>query len=124
MLVRISGNGPGSKKVTRLLLVNHTTKAIHHHHQQQQQLKISDIRTLLVVSSVGYFVVIQIYKKCIYNIVIELRKTIQNSMVRGIAQKSCTALFPLWSLRKNDISKMKRKIQRGNIESIERNFDI
>ena len=30
-------------------------------------------------------------------------------MATGIAQKSWTALFPLWSLRKNDISKMKRK---------------
>ena len=30
-------------------------------------------------------------------------------MAIGIAQKSCTALFPLWSLKKNDISKMKKK---------------
>ena len=30
-------------------------------------------------------------------------------MATGIAQKSCTALFPLWSLKKNDISKMKKK---------------
>ena len=30
-------------------------------------------------------------------------------MATGIAQKSCTALFPFWSLRKNDISKMKKK---------------
>ena len=28
-------------------------------------------------------------------------------MATGIAQKSCTALFPLRSLRKNDIQKMK-----------------
>ena len=45
-------------------------------------------------------------------------------MATGIAQTSCTALFPLWSLRKNDISKMKRKTLRGNLESIERNFNI
>ena len=32
-------------------------------------------------------------------------------MATGIAQKSCTALFPLWSLRKTNISKMKRKIE-------------
>ena len=30
-------------------------------------------------------------------------------MATGIAQKSCTALFPLWSLRKIDILKMKKK---------------
>ena len=30
-------------------------------------------------------------------------------MAAGIAQKSCTALFPLWSLSKNDIPKMKKK---------------
>ena len=29
-------------------------------------------------------------------------------MTTGIAQKSCTALFPLWSLRKNDITKKKK----------------
>ena len=29
-------------------------------------------------------------------------------MAAGIAQKSCTALFPLWSLGKNDIPKMKK----------------
>ena len=45
-------------------------------------------------------------------------------MTTGIAQKSCTTLFPFWSLRKNDISKMKKKIQRGNIESIERNLNF
>ena len=28
----------------------------------------------------------------------------------GIAQKSCATLFPLWSLRKNDISKNKNNI--------------
>ena len=47
-------------------------------------------------------------KKIIYIIVKELRKTIKKSMATGIAQKSCTALFPLWSLRKNDISKDKK----------------
>ena len=31
-------------------------------------------------------------------------------MATGIAQKSCTALFPLWSLRKNDISKNKKSL--------------
>ena len=31
-------------------------------------------------------------------------------MAPGKAQKSCTALFPLWSLRKNDISKNKKYI--------------
>ena len=45
-------------------------------------------------------------------------------MATGIAQKSCTALFPFWSLRKNDISKMKKKIWEGNIESIEMHFNI
>ena len=29
-------------------------------------------------------------------------------MTTGIAQKSCTDLFPLLSLRKNDISKIKK----------------
>ena len=49
-------------------------------------------------------------------------------MATGIAQKNYTALFPLWSLRKNDISKIKYihrnsyMIERGNIESIEKNF--
>ena len=54
-----------------------------------------------------YFVVIEINKKNIYNIIIELWKTIKKSMVTVIAQKSYAAWFPLWSLRKNDISKMK-----------------
>ena len=47
-------------------------------------------------------------------------------MVTGIEQKSCTALFTLWSLRKDDIPKMKKKkeIQKGNLESTERNFNI
>ena len=40
-----------------------------------------------------------------------------------MAQKSCTALFPLWSLRKTDTSKMK-KIQRQTVESIEGNLEI
>ena len=35
-----------------------------------------------------YFIVIQIYKKTIYNIVKELRNTIKKSMTTGIAQKS------------------------------------
>ena len=54
----------------------------------------------------------------------ELQKTIKKSVATGIAQKSCTALFPLWSLRKNDISKnyIYIYIYKGNIESIERNF--
>ena len=34
----------------------------------------------------------KIYKKNIYNIVKELRKTIKKSMATGIAQTSCTAL--------------------------------
>ena len=67
-----------------------------------------------------YFVVIQIYKKFIYNIVKELRKTMKKSMAIGISQESCTALFPLCSFRKNDISKIKKYIQRENVESIER----
>ena len=29
-------------------------------------------------------------------------------MATGMTQKSCAALFPLWSLRKNDISKNKK----------------
>ena len=33
----------------------------------------------------------------------------KKSMTTGIAQKRCTALFPLWSLRKNDIRKSKKK---------------
>ena len=43
-------------------------------------------------------------------------------MATVIAEKTCTALFPLWSLRKNDISKNENYTSRGNIESIERNF--
>ena len=43
-------------------------------------------------------------------------------MAIGIAQKSCTGLFPLWSLRKNVISKTKKYTYKENIESIERNF--
>ena len=65
----------------------------------------------------------KIYKKFIYNIVTKLQKTIKNSTATGIAQKSCRALFPLRSLRKCNISIMK-KMQRGNVESIERNFYI
>ena len=53
-----------------------------------------------------YSVFIQIYKKFIYNISSELQK--QKSMATGIVEKSCVALFPLWSLRKNYISKMKK----------------
>ena len=44
-----------------------------------------------------------------YNIVIGLRKTVKKSMATGIVQKSCTALFLLWSLKKNNISKTKKK---------------
>ena len=43
-------------------------------------------------------------------------------MATGIGQRSCTTLFPLWPLRKNNISKMKnkkqtnkQKIQRGSV---------
>ena len=43
-------------------------------------------------------------------------------MATGIAQENCTGLFPLWPLRKNDILKNEKYIERGNIESIERNF--
>ena len=64
------------------------------------------------------------YKRSIYNIVIKSQKAIKKSMTTGIAQKSCTALFPLRFLRKNDIKKKKKKIQRRNVESIERNFNI
>ena len=46
-----------------------------------------------------------------YNIVIELRKTVKKSLVTGIAQKRCKALFSFWSLRKNDMPKMKKKIK-------------
>ena len=31
-------------------------------------------------------------------------------MATGIAQESCTGLFPLWSLRKNDILKNEKYI--------------
>ena len=48
-------------------------------------------------------------QKIISNFVIELPKGIKKSMAIGTAQKICTSLFQLWSLRKNDISKMKRK---------------
>ena len=48
---------------------------------------------------------------------------IKKSMVTGITQKSHTALFPLWSLRKNDMSKDKKiYIKRKHKESIKRNF--
>ena len=33
-------------------------------------------------------------------------KYIKNTMATGIAQKSCKALFPLWSLKKKDILKL------------------
>ena len=36
------------------------------------------------------------YTKKAFTIVKELKKTIRKSMVTGIGQKSCTALFPLW----------------------------
>ena len=62
-------------------------------------------------------------QKIIYIIVIELRKTIKKSMATGVAQGSFTALFPLWFLRRNEISKMK-KIQRGNVESNENDFNV
>ena len=42
----------------------------------------------------------------IQKIYLQLKK----SMATGITQKSCTALLPLWSLRKNDISKIKKNI--------------
>ena len=40
------------------------------------------------------------------------RKTIKKSLATGMVQKSCTALFPLWSLRKNDLPKMKNNTKR------------
>ena len=63
-------------------------------------------------------------KKLIYNIAKELQKTIKNPIATEIAQKSCGALFPSWSFRENDMSKLKIKIQRGNVESFERNLII
>ena len=36
-------------------------------------------------------------------------------MATGIAQKICTALFPLWSLRKDDILKSKTKKKKKKI---------
>ena len=42
-------------------------------------------------------------------------------MTTGIAQKSCTALFPLQSLRKMIYQKMKN-LYKDETESIERNF--
>ena len=47
-----------------------------------------------------------------------ITKTVKKSMVTGIAQKSCTALFPLWSLRKNDISKMKKKYKEETLKAL------
>ena len=44
-----------------------------------------------------------------YHIVIELQRTIEKSLGIGIAQKACTALFPLSFLRGIDIPKIKRK---------------
>ena len=45
-------------------------------------------------------------------------------MATGVAQKSCPALFSLWSLRENDIRNVKKSLQRGNVESIGRDFNI
>ena len=45
-----------------------------------------------------------------------ITKTVKKSMVTGIAQKSCTALFPL--LRKNDISKMKKKYKEETLKAL------
>ena len=42
-------------------------------------------------------------------------------MTTGIAQKSCTALFPLWSLRKMVNQKMEN-LYKEETEKIERNF--
>ena len=43
-------------------------------------------------------------------------------MATGIGQKSYKALFPLWSLKKEDILKLiKYKSNRGKIESIGKN---
>ena len=47
-----------------------------------------------------------------------ITKTVKKSMVTGIAQKSCTALFPLRSLRKNDISKMKKKYKEETLKAL------
>ena len=60
-------------------------------------------------------------KKIVYTIVKELRRTIKKSMTTGIAQKSCTALFPLWSLRKMIYQNVKN-VYKEETESIERNF--
>ena len=38
-----------------------------------------------------------------------ITKTIKEFVATGIAQKSCTPLFPLRSLKKNDILKMKKE---------------
>ena len=47
-------------------------------------------------------------------------------MVTGIAPKIYKTLFPLWSLKKKDILKLKqnKKSRRGKIESIRKNLDI
>ena len=41
-------------------------------------------------------------------------------MATGIGQRSCTTLFPLWPLRKNNISKMKNKTKQTNKQKIQR----
>ena len=40
-----------------------------------------------------------------------IAKKNKKSIAKGIVQKSFTALFPLWCLRKNDIPKMQKKKQ-------------
>ena len=59
-----------------------------------------------------------IQKKDIYNIVIELQKTNKKSMATGITQKSCTALFPLWSRPWHDMQAIAhaRAVTRANQE--------
>ena len=41
-------------------------------------------------------------------------------MATGIGQRSCTTLFPLWPLRKNNIWKMKNKTKQTNKQKIQR----
>ena len=38
-------------------------------------------------------------------------------MATGIAQRSCTDLFPLWSHKKNDIPKMKKQKKYCKVET-------
>lgn len=76
------------------------------------------LRNMFSIRQVGRFTSsLYKYTKTLFVIVTNLREIIKKFMATGIAQRSCTDLFPLWSHKKNDIPKMKKQKKYCKVET-------